>query len=167
MVFRPGPCTNLVILIKSEILLSRRRAVCFSPEMPCKPSEFNLFLLQFNNSQKKKCLVKMNALNKNKVNFPLQCLITYHHQGIFIWRVNFLEAETWHTFKEESSTPRQISEEGLIIFGLELTLTHDCSAESRRRVTEESLWFLECWWKLNLEGEMRCQSPVEADVRTS
>ena len=24
--------------------------VCFSPEMPCKPSEFNLFLLQFKNS---------------------------------------------------------------------------------------------------------------------
>lgn len=24
--------------------------VCFSPEIPCKPSEFNLFLLQFNNS---------------------------------------------------------------------------------------------------------------------
>lgn len=40
--------------------------------------------------------------------------------------------ETWHTFKEESSAPGLISEDGLIIFGLGLTLTCDHCEEDRR-----------------------------------
>lgn len=35
-----------------------------------------------------------------------------------------------------------MSEDGLIIFGLELTLTYDYYAKDRQRVTKESLWFL-------------------------
>lgn len=42
-----------------------------------------------------KSLVKINALNKNTVNFLSQCLIT-QHQGIFRWQFNFLRVETWH-----------------------------------------------------------------------